>query len=146
MEFGQKVLEALVLENQNLEMTLDDLRKSTIQEVLLYYTYLTIYKKTWKIDFDSMRNRATGNLEFEDEYYDIFLVAYLLAKPRSYTLNFVSTETKNDIVKYSKLYGIQNDPVVIDMMKKLNIIQHVAETRKKLIFDAHQETKNARNY
>ena len=146
MSFLEKIIEALYKDNDNLDMTIEDVRVATVQEVLLYYTYCTIVEKKWCLNFDRVPNIIKdGYIIFELDH-DILTVAYFITQS-SWLLPSVSYKTERRIVKYSELYQIQFDKKIMGLFTKLSIDLDY-ENRKKLVFSIHNignNTKSARN-
>jgi hypothetical protein len=140
-----KVIEALLLDDSSLDMTIKDVQQSTVQEILLYYAYTTIHRM-WRLDFINVpKSSATGKFRF-DENHDLLIIAYLLTNEGAWVATEASQETKNEILKYLKLYDLLDDYRARRLMDKLNIYDYTAiGRRKQAIFDAHRETKSARS-
>ena len=148
MAFIERIIEALRNDDDNLDMTIEDIRTATVQEVLLYYTYCTIVDKKWCPDFIRVPKTVTdGRITFTSDH-DILAVVYCIIQS-SWLVSGVSCKTENKIVKYSELYQIQFDKKIRRLFKKLTIIfdnDDISSSRKRLIYHIHDNTtKSARN-
>jgi len=150
MSFTDKVVKALQDDDMSLKMTIEDVKKSTIQEILLYYTYTRIMEIIWRLDFSSIPHTFYNRvgLEFE-ENHDIMSIAYDLTRAERYFVVVVSQQTKDELLEYSKLYGILADRKIESLLHSLNINNDsLSNYRTKKIFKAHligNNTKSARN-
>ena len=150
MSFTYKVIEAIINDDKCLNMTVDDILKATIQEVLLYYTYTIIMDKEWFPELHEISNYIddNGKITF-DENCDVMLTAfYLTNEPTGYNFIYdMSEEAKEEIIEYSKKYNILSNRNIISLIHKLKIDNDdIKNYIKKDILKTHlSNTKSARN-
>lgn len=147
MSFTDRIIKAIFDGDDNLDMTIGDIRKSTIQEILLYHAYCTVCNKKWYLDFSKVPHTIDGKcITFESDH-DVLVVAYFITQSVRDIAN-VSNKTARRIIKYSTLYETQFDKRIRRLSSKLDIdfeSNGMAETRKRLILDIHGAGNNPKS-
>ena len=145
MGFTGRIIEALLSNDNGLDMTIKDIQIATIQEILLFYTYTTIVGKVWEPDFYHIETLVIQKRIIFRGNHDVLAITYLLTNEDSIKSE-ISQESKDDIIKYIKLYDIVVDENVCRIRRLLSVDKNIVENRKEKIFKAHSNsTKSARS-
>lgn len=148
MIYTNTIIEAILADYPDFVMTIDDIQKATIREVLLYYAYTKIVNKGFECDFSDIPMVMDANhIEFTTNH-DVLSVAYCLATTNRFN-STVSQETKDEIVQVAEEYNLLHDRKIGYMLYRLGIeINTARDSIKKTVLRYHgfgSNTKSARN-
>jgi len=148
MSITDRIIEAILNDDNTLIITLDDFKSSSIQEVLLYYAYTKIMDIGFCFDFrDIPKTHNYGEINFH-ENHDIMIVLYMLNMGGRFATSVVSPEAAKEIIKYSIVYGIESTRGIRDLIHLLRIDDNEIRERKKhfvLKFHCSSQVKSARS-
>jgi hypothetical protein len=145
MSFTDKIIEAILLDDSSFVMTIEDVKQSTVQELLLYYAYTKIVNKKFRFNFDMISSTTVDDITQFKENHDILSIAFCLSE---WSKSIVSQKTKDEIIEYSILYGLLSDKNIQLLFVRFDIKNSKGNIYiKHSVLNAHgvNNVKSARN-
>ncbi len=148
MSYTNTIIEAILADYPDFVMTIDDIQKATIREVLLYYAYTKIVDKGFAYNFSDLPIIVNANhIEFTINH-DVLVIVYYLATTNWFSA-IVSQETKDEIVQVAAEYDLLRDRKINYMLYRLGIENNTTRNSiRKTVLRYHRfgsNTKSARN-